>query len=63
MIKPFMFATIIACISCHVGLSTSGGAIGLRRATTKAVVLSFVMIIVADFALTRILLLILGASW
>jgi phospholipid/cholesterol/gamma-HCH transport system permease protein len=61
-IKPFMFACIIACISCHVGLSTSGGAIGLRRATTKAVVLSFIMIIVADFVLTRILLLILGAT-
>jgi phospholipid/cholesterol/gamma-HCH transport system permease protein len=63
MVKPFMFAYIIACVSCYMGLSTSGGAIGLRRTTTKAVVLSFIMIIVADFALTRILLLILGASW
>lgn len=60
MAKPFMFGYIIACISCYMGLSTSGGAIGLRRTTTKAVVLSFIMIIVADFALTRILLLILG---
>jgi phospholipid/cholesterol/gamma-HCH transport system permease protein len=63
MIKPFMFAYIIACISCYMGLATSGGAIGLRRSTTKAVVLSFIMIIIADFALTKILLLILGASW
>jgi phospholipid/cholesterol/gamma-HCH transport system permease protein len=62
MVKPFMFAYIIACISCYMGLSTSGGALGLRRTTTKAVVLSFIMIIVADFILTRILLLILGAS-
>jgi phospholipid/cholesterol/gamma-HCH transport system permease protein len=62
MVKPFMFGYIIACISCYMGLSTSGGAIGLRRTTTKAVVLSFIMIIVADFALTRILLLILGVS-
>jgi phospholipid/cholesterol/gamma-HCH transport system permease protein len=64
MIKPFMFAYIIASISCYMGLATTGGAIGLRRSTTKAVVLSFIMIIVADFALTRILLLILGTpSW
>ncbi len=62
-IKPFMFAYIIACISCYTGLATSGGAIGLRRSTTKAVVLSFITIIIADFALTKILLLILGASW
>ena len=63
MVKPFIFGYIIACISCYMGLSTTGGALGLRRTTTKAVVLSFIMIIVADFALTRILLLILGASW
>ena len=59
-IKPFIFGYIIACISCYMGLSTKGGAIGLRRTTTKAVVLSFIMIIVSDFALTRILLLLLG---
>jgi phospholipid/cholesterol/gamma-HCH transport system permease protein len=60
IIKPFIFGYIIACISCYVGLSTSGGAIGLRRTTTKAVVISFILIIVSDFALTRILLLLLG---
>jgi phospholipid/cholesterol/gamma-HCH transport system permease protein len=59
-IKPFIFGYIIACISCYMGLSTRGGAIGLRRTTTKAVVLSFIMIIVSDFALTKILLLLLG---
>lgn len=61
-IKPFIFGYLIACISCYMGLSTKGGAIGLRRATTRAVVVSFVMIIVADFILTRILLYVLGFS-
>jgi ABC-type transporter Mla maintaining outer membrane lipid asymmetry permease subunit MlaE len=42
-----------------MGLSTRGGAIGLRRTTTRAVVTSFIMIIVIDFMLTRILL----SSW
>jgi phospholipid/cholesterol/gamma-HCH transport system permease protein len=61
-IKPFIFGYLIACISCYMGLSTKGGAIGLRRATTRAVVASFIMIIIADFILTRILLYVLGFS-
>jgi len=61
-IKPFIFGYIIACVSCYMGLSTRGGAIGLRRTTTKAVVMSFIMIIIADFVLTRLLLYVLGFS-
>ena len=61
-VKPFIFGYLIACISCYMGLSTRGGAIGLRRTTTRAVVISFIMIIVADFLLTRILLFLLGFS-
>jgi phospholipid/cholesterol/gamma-HCH transport system permease protein len=60
--KPFIFAYLIACISCYMGLSTRGGAIGLRRATTRAVVASVIMIIVSDFILTRALLYVLGFS-
>lgn len=62
LIKPFIFGYLIACISCYMGLSTRGGAIGLRRTTTRAVVISFITIIVADFILTRILLYIFGFS-
>lgn len=61
-IKPFIFGYLIACISCYMGLSTKGGAIGLRRSTTRAVVASMVVIIVSDFLLTRILLYVLGFS-
>jgi len=61
-VKPFIFGYLIACISCYTGLSTKGGAIGLRRTTTKAVVISFITIIVSDFILTRILLYVLGFS-
>jgi len=45
-----------------MGLTTKGGAQGLRRTTTRAVVMSIVMIIVSDFILTRILLYVLGFS-
>lgn len=61
-IKPFIFGCLIACISCYMGLSTKGGALGLRRSTTRAVVTSMIVIIVADFMLTRILLYALGFS-
>ena len=61
-VKPFFFGYLIACISCYVGLSTKGGAVGLRRATTKAVVASFITVILADFILTRVLLYLLGFS-
>jgi len=60
LVKPFIFGYIIACISCFMGLSARGGAIGLRRTTTRAVVASFIVIIVADFVLTRILFYVLG---
>ncbi len=60
--KPIVFGYIIATISSYMGLSTRGGAVGLRRATTTAVVFSIVMVIIADFILTRILLYVLGFS-
>ncbi|MCI0468843.1 MAG: ABC transporter permease [Nitrospirae bacterium] len=61
-IKPFVFAFMIASICCYMGLSARGGAVGLRSVTTRAVVTSIVMIIIADFMLTRVLLYMLGFS-
>jgi len=61
-VKPFIFGFLIASISCYSGLMTRGGAAGLRKSTTNAVVLSIISIIISDFALTRILLYILGFS-
>ncbi len=61
-VKPFIFGYLIACISSYMGLATKGGAIGLRSSTTRAVVMSIIMIIIADFILTRTLLYVLGFS-
>jgi len=61
-IKPFLFGYLISCISCFYGLTTRGGAKGLRTSTTKAVVTSIVIVIVTDLMLTRILLYALGFS-
>lgn len=49
LLKTFAFALIIALIGCRQGLTTQGGAQGVGRATTSAVVLSIVGIYIADF--------------
>lgn len=59
-IKPFIFGYLISCISCFYGLTTRGGAKGLRTSTTKAVVISIITVIATDFILTRILFYALG---
>jgi len=56
LIKSFVFGGIISLVGCYVGFATSGGARGIGRSTTRSVVLSFILILVADYLLTRILL-------
>jgi phospholipid/cholesterol/gamma-HCH transport system permease protein len=53
--KPFVFAFIIGIISCHKGLGTTGGTVGVGRSTTNAVVLSSIVVIIADFFLSRVI--------
>ncbi len=54
LLKSAVFGMIIAMIACHQGLSTEGGAEGVGRSTTKSVVTSFILIIIADAILTAI---------
>ena len=54
--KSFVFAIIIAVVSCHQGLITRGGPRGIGRSVTKAVVNSIVLIVICDYLLTRIML-------
>jgi len=54
--KSCVFGGIISLISCYVGFKTSGGARGIGISTTRSVVLSFMLILVADYFLTRILM-------
>ena len=54
LFKSAVFSMIIAMIACHKGISTEGGAEGVGRSTTQSVVLSFILIIVADAVLTLI---------
>ncbi len=52
IIKTIVFGLIIALVGCHQGLATRGGATEVGRATTNAVVLSIVLIYLANFVLT-----------
>jgi phospholipid/cholesterol/gamma-HCH transport system permease protein len=52
VIKSGVFGLAIGLISCHQGLATSGGAEGVGRRTTAAVVASLLAIIVIDAGFT-----------
>jgi len=54
LLKSAVFGMIIAMIACYQGLSTEGGAEGVGRSTTRSVVTSFILIIMADAVLTAL---------
>lgn len=55
IVKPLVFGLIIGSIACYKGLSTKGGTVGVGRATTSAVVLSSIWVIIFDFFLSKAL--------
>ncbi|HRD54802.1 MAG TPA: ABC transporter permease [Parachlamydiaceae bacterium] len=52
MVKALMFGIIIVTISCYRGMTTSGGAAGVGRATTNSVVICYSVILISNFILT-----------
>jgi phospholipid/cholesterol/gamma-HCH transport system permease protein len=52
LLKTFVFAMIIAMVGAYQGLSTRGGAAGVGKSTTGAVVVSIILIFVANFVLS-----------
>jgi len=54
--KTVVFALLIAFIACHKGLTASGGADGVGRATTETVVAASLSILISDFFLTKLFL-------
>ena len=55
LFKAAVFGVIIATISCYQGFFTRGGAEGVGRATTKAVVLSCLLILIFNYIITALL--------
>jgi phospholipid/cholesterol/gamma-HCH transport system permease protein len=52
LVKAFVFGIIIVTISCYRGMTTSGGAAGVGRATTNSVVICYSVILISNFLLT-----------
>ena len=53
LVKTFIFGAIVAIVGCNQGLRTSGGAAGVGKSTTAAVVTSIVLVYVADYFLAE----------
>ncbi len=54
LLKPFVFALIIALVGCYYGMQTTGGTQGVGRATTQSVVVAQIWIIIVTFFIGRI---------
>jgi phospholipid/cholesterol/gamma-HCH transport system permease protein len=55
LLKACVFGIIIATISCYQGFNTRGGAEGVGKATTKAVVLSSLTILISNYFITAMM--------
>ncbi|MCU1321566.1 MAG: hypothetical protein JWM43_1215 [Acidobacteriaceae bacterium] len=58
--KPLFSGFIIATVGCYFGMNTKGGTQGVGKATTQAVVVSSVFIIIVDFLVSRLMIGIFG---
>jgi len=56
LLKPFVFAFVIALVGCYFGLNTKGGTEGVGRSTTQAMVFASVLILILDFFITKFLI-------
>jgi phospholipid/cholesterol/gamma-HCH transport system permease protein len=54
--KSIFFGYLIGIIACFKGLSARGGADGVGRATTSAVVAASISVLISDFFLTKLFL-------
>lgn len=59
LIKPTVFGFIISLVGCHKGMSTTGGTVGVGRSTTQSVVNASILVIAADFLLSKIIITLL----
>ena len=61
--KAFCFALLIVFISCHKGLTSREGAVGVGKATTQAVVHASLAVLIFNFFLTMALNIIFPAGY
>ncbi len=54
LVKAVVFGGIIATMGCYHGFKTQGGAEGVGKSTTRAVVFSSVLILISDYVIASI---------
>ncbi|MDF7806748.1 ABC transporter permease [Pontiellaceae bacterium B12219] len=54
LFKAFIFGIIITTVSCHQGFMTTEGAVGVGKATRSSVIISFLVILVVGYMVTRL---------
>lgn len=54
LFKAFLFGVIITIVACHEGFSTTQGAVGVGMATRKAVIVSFLSMLIVGYIVTRL---------
>jgi phospholipid/cholesterol/gamma-HCH transport system permease protein len=57
LFKTPFFGAIIALVGCHFGMTTRGGTAGVGNSTTRTVVVISITILIADFWLTKVVIL------
>ncbi|HET9327636.1 MAG TPA: ABC transporter permease [Candidatus Eisenbacteria bacterium] len=62
LLKAMVFGGIIGTMGCYHGFATEGGAEGVGKATTHAVVASCVLVLVTDYLLAHVLFQVIFAS-
>jgi len=55
LVKAACFGLILSLVGCYKGFRTTGGAEGVGRATTEAVVLASITILISDYFLTALM--------
>jgi phospholipid/cholesterol/gamma-HCH transport system permease protein len=55
-VKSLVFAFLLTSISCYQGYNVKGGSIELGKASTNAVVISDIMILLADYLIAVVLI-------
>ena len=57
LIKSLVFGFVISSISSYYGYTVKGGSVEVGKASTDAVVMSNIIILVSDVILTKLLLM------
>ena len=54
LLKAAVFGVVIGTVSCHEGFETRLGAVGVGRATQRSVIISFLLILMFGYMITRL---------